>query len=139
MRDAINNSGDEVTSCLERKHFAFVMSDATFTSAMPLARWSVPGKMDRDFEFDTDHKTLITNLMEYATFREWLDKRACRFDTQLEGRGEGHGTVTIHRQGRTAELPLVGSRHELDPTSVQTVCEGLGLEWSDLPGPKSRV
>ena len=47
--------------------------------------------------------------MEYATFRKWLDEHGCRFDTQSEKRGEGHGTVTIHRAGRTAELPLVGA------------------------------
>ena len=77
--------------------------------------------------------------MEYATFREWLTKQGCRIDTQHEVRGGSHGTVTIHREGRTAELPLVGSRHELDPQSVQKVCEGLGLKWSDLPGPKGRA
>ena len=53
--------------------------------------------------------------MEYATFKKWLAERGCRFDTQPEERGEGHGTVTIHREGRTAELLLVGARHELDP------------------------
>ena len=52
--------------------------------------------------------------MEYATFRKWLAEHGCRFDTQSEKRGEGHGTVTIHRAGRTAELPLVGARHNLD-------------------------
>jgi hypothetical protein len=77
--------------------------------------------------------------MEYATFRDWLDKHGCRFDTRHEERGEGHGTVTIHRDGRTAELRLVGSRHELDPQSVRKVCEALGLKWPDLPGPKSRT
>ena len=50
-----------------------------------------------------------------------------------------HGTVTIHREGRSAELPLVGSRQELDLNSVRKVCEALGLKWSDLPGPKGRV
>ena len=57
--------------------------------------------------------------MEYATFRKWLTEHGCRFDTQREERGEGHGTATIHREGRTAELLLVGSRHELDPRSVR--------------------
>ena len=47
--------------------------------------------------------------------------------------GEGHGTVTIHREGRTAELLLVGARHKLEPRSVRRVCEALGLKWSDLP------
>jgi len=77
--------------------------------------------------------------MEYATFREWLTKHGCRFDKQHEERGDGHGTVTIHREGRTAEFSLVGSRHELDPHSVRKVCEALDLKWSDLPGPKSRA
>ena len=56
-----------------------------------------------------------------------------------EKRGEGHGTVTIHRAGRTAELPLVGASHNLDPRSVRQVCEALGLDWSKLPGPEGRV
>ena len=37
--------------------------------------------------------------MEIATFRKWLAERGCRFDAQSEKRGEGHGTVTIHRLG----------------------------------------
>ena len=77
--------------------------------------------------------------MEYATFRKWLAEHECRFDTQSEKRGEGHGTVTIHRAGRTAELPLVGTSHNLDPRSVRQVCEALGLDWSKLPGPEGRV
>jgi hypothetical protein len=47
--------------------------------------------------------------------------------------------MTIHREGRTAELPLVGSRHELDPDRVRQVCEALDLNWSDLPGPSGRA
>ena len=66
--------------------------------------------------------------MEYATFKKWLAERGCRFDMQPEERGEGHGTVMIHREGRTAELLLVGARHELDPRSVRRVCEALGLK-----------
>lgn len=77
--------------------------------------------------------------MEYATFREWLVEHGCRFDSQHEDRGKGHGTVTIHRAGRTAELTLVGSRDQLDPHSVRKVCDALGLDWSNLPGPKDRV
>jgi hypothetical protein len=77
--------------------------------------------------------------MENATFRKWLIEQGCRFDTQHEARGEGHGTLTIRREGRTAEMALVGPHHELDPRSVRQVCEALGLEWSDLPGPQSRV
>jgi len=77
--------------------------------------------------------------MESATFRNWLAQHGCRFDTQHEERGDGHGNLTIRREGRTAELPLVGPHHELDPRSVRQVCEALGLKWSDLPGPQSRV
>ena len=76
--------------------------------------------------------------MEYATFKKWLAERGCRFYTQAEERGEGHGTVTIHCEGRTAELPLVGARHELDPRSVKRVCEALGLK-DYFPGPKRRL
>jgi hypothetical protein len=77
--------------------------------------------------------------MEYASLKTWLLERGCRFDTPHEQRGDGHGTVTIHREGRTAELSLVGSRRELDPHSVRQLCDALGLKWSDLPGPKGRV
>ena len=75
--------------------------------------------------------------MEYSTFRTWLAERGCRFDTQSKERGEGHGTVTIHRAGRTTELPLVGESHNLDASSVRQVCEALGLDWSKLPGPEA--
>ena len=37
--------------------------------------------------------------MESATFRKWLAEHGCRFDTPSEKRGEGHGTMTIHRAG----------------------------------------
>ena len=77
--------------------------------------------------------------MENATFRKWLAEHGCRFDTPSERRGEGHGTLVIHRAGRTAELPLVGESHNLDPRSVRQVCEALGLDWSKLPGPEGRV
>jgi hypothetical protein len=77
--------------------------------------------------------------MENATFRKWLAEHGCRFDTQSEERGDGHGTLTIHRQGRTAQLPLVGPSHQLDPQAVRQACEALGLDWSKLPGPTSRV
>ena len=72
-------------------------------------------------------------------FRKWLAEHGCPFDTQSEKRGEGHGTVTIHRSGRTAELPLVGATHNLGPRSVRQVCEALGLDSSKLPGPEGRL
>jgi hypothetical protein len=47
--------------------------------------------------------------------------------------------VTVHRDGRKAEAPLGGSRRTIDPRVVRQVCEALGLDWSQLPGPKSRL
>ena len=77
--------------------------------------------------------------MEIDTFRKWLAERGCHFDTQHHQRGEGHGHLTIHREGRIAELPLTGSRHQLDTETVRHVCGKLGLDASELPGPKGRV
>jgi hypothetical protein len=45
----------------------------------------------------------------------------------------------VHREGRKAEVPLGGSRRILDARVVRRACEELGLDWSELPGPKSRV
>ena len=77
--------------------------------------------------------------MESATFRKWLAERGCRFDHHEEKRGDGLVTVTVHREGRKAEVPLGGSRQILDHRVVRRACEELGLDWSELPGPKSRV
>ena len=78
--------------------------------------------------------------MESATFRQWLAQQGCRFDRhEHQGRGEGHVMVTVHREGRISQAPLGGSRQDLDPRDVRRVCEELGLDWSKLPGPESRV
>jgi hypothetical protein len=78
----------------------------------------------------------LRGSVENATFRKWLAEHGCRFDTQLEARRQGHGMVTIHL---TAKLPLVGARHNFDPRTVRQVCEMLGLDCSNLPGPKGSV
>lgn len=78
--------------------------------------------------------------MQSATFRKWLADRGCRFDSHKhQERSAGHAFVTVHRDGRTAQLPLVGSRDDLDPRDVRRICDELGLNWSELPGPQSRV
>ena len=77
--------------------------------------------------------------MEIDTFRKWLAERGCHFDTRGHQRGEGHGHLTIHREGRTAELPLIGEHHHLDADLVRQVCEALGLDQSEVPGPKGRA
>jgi hypothetical protein len=75
--------------------------------------------------------------MESATFRKWLAERGCRFDQhEHEKRGEGQVIVTAHREGRKAEVPLGGSHQILDARVVRQTCEELGLDWSQLPGPK---
>jgi hypothetical protein len=47
--------------------------------------------------------------------------------------------VIVHHEVRKAEVPLGGSRQILDPRVARRVCEELGLDWSELPGPKTRV
>ena len=77
--------------------------------------------------------------MESATFRKWLTERGCRFEHHEEKRGDGQVMVTVHREGRKAEVPLGGSRQSLDQRIIRRACEELGLNWSELPGPQSRV
>jgi hypothetical protein len=47
--------------------------------------------------------------------------------------------VTVHREGKQSEVPLGGSRKNLDPRVVRRACEELDLDWTQLPGPASRV
>ena len=79
--------------------------------------------------------------MESAAFRKWLAEQGCRFDRHehQQQRGQGHVVVTVHREGRKAEVPLRGSHQTIDARVVRRACEELGLDWSQLPGPKSRV
>jgi hypothetical protein len=78
--------------------------------------------------------------MEIGTFRKWLVEQGCRVDTDEHPAGhEGHGAVTVHRDGRKTRIPLASPRHALDPRVVQKACDELGLDASQLPGPKSRV
>jgi hypothetical protein len=78
--------------------------------------------------------------MEAATFRNWLVEHGCRIDAERHPRGhEGHGEVTVHREGRKAQLPLTGARHALDTRTVHRICDDLGLDATQLPGPQSRV
>jgi hypothetical protein len=77
--------------------------------------------------------------MDSETFRNWLAERGCRFDHDHEKRGGGQGAVTIHREGRSARLPLIGSRKPIDAETARDICDTLALDWSELPGPASRV
>ena len=78
--------------------------------------------------------------MEISTFRKWLAERGCTFDRHASGHGtHGIASVTAHREGRKAVIPLVGSRKRLDPRQVKEIVESLGLDPSELPGEKSRA
>jgi hypothetical protein len=61
--------------------------------------------------------------MESATFRKWLSERGCRIDTQHGGRGAVHATLTIHREGATAEIAsdwiAARTRHEFGSPSMR--------------------
>ena len=85
-----------------------------------------------------------------ATFRKWLTERGSRFDRhEREKRGEGQVIVTVHREGRKAEVSLGGSHQIRDARVVRQACEQLGLDWVRRsapmhapsltePGPRSR-
>jgi hypothetical protein len=78
--------------------------------------------------------------MESATFRKWLLEQGCRIDGDEHPRGhEGHVMVTVHREARKTRVPLGGARQSLDQRVVRQVCEDLGLDPLQLPGPLSRV
>jgi hypothetical protein len=72
-------------------------------------------------------------------FRAWLAARGCRFHQHERGHGRDHAVVTVEREGLSAELPLVGSHEPLDADLVREVCERLGLDWNELPGPQGRA
>ena len=77
--------------------------------------------------------------MDSETFRNWLTERGCRFDHNEEHRGSRQAAVTVHREGRTAQLPLIGSRKPIDLETTRAICQALALDWSELPGPESRA
>jgi len=81
-----------------------------------------------------------SKAMESSTFRKWLVERGCRIDHgEHQRRHAGQVMVTVHREGRKAEVPLGGSRQAIDTRLVRRACEELGLDPAELPGPKSRV
>ena len=77
--------------------------------------------------------------MESATFRKWLSDRGCHFDQHEHKRGDGPVIFTVHREGRRSEVPLGGSRQHLDQHVVQQICQDLGLDPAELPGPQSHI
>jgi hypothetical protein len=81
-----------------------------------------------------------SKAVEAGTFRKWLVEYGCRIDAHEHPRGhEGPAMVTVHHEERKSRVPLGGSHKALDPRIVRRVCKELGLDASQLPGPKSRV
>jgi len=67
-------------------------------------------------------------------------EQGCRIDGDQHPHGhEGHGDVTVHREGRKTRIPLAGPHQSIDSRVVERVCRDLGLDPTQLPGPKSRV
>jgi hypothetical protein len=78
--------------------------------------------------------------MQSATFRKWLVEQGCRVDSdEHHQRYQGQAMMTVHRDGRKTEIPLGGSHQTLDPRVVHRACKELGLDPSQLPGPKDRI
>lgn len=78
--------------------------------------------------------------MRSDTFRTWLAERGCQFEShEQHGRSRGHPEVTVQREGHISRLPLGGRHEDLDPRVVRRVCEELGLDPSQLPGPAGRA
>lgn len=78
--------------------------------------------------------------MESLTFRQWLAERGYRFNSHdREGRPHGHAVVVVHREERTATLPLLRKHYHLDSRVVEQICAALGLNPAGLPRPRSRA
>jgi len=78
--------------------------------------------------------------MESATFRKWLADRGCTFERHERGKGgRGHVVVGVRLGDRRAELPDVGTKKHLPDEVVRNIVDALGLNYDELPGPKSRV
>ena len=78
--------------------------------------------------------------MESATFRKWLVEQGCRIDHgEHDRRHAGPVMVTVHHEGRKAQIPLGPSHQVIDTRLVRRACEELGLDPAQLPGPKSRA
>jgi hypothetical protein len=72
--------------------------------------------------------------MESTAFRNWLREHGCRFDShEHEQRHHGPMMVTVHREGKTASVPLGGSRQKIEAQVMRKACEELGIDPALLP------
>lgn len=78
--------------------------------------------------------------MTPETFRQWLAERGCSFEQHPRQASGGAVVVTVRREGRRAVLPEAASPNkDMDPETARRIVEELELDWTDLPGPSSRV
>ena len=73
--------------------------------------------------------------MRADTFKSWLRKKGCRFDTHHHDRGEGHSSLGIKLGERRSTLPLIGTHQNIPATDVSRILHDLNLHAQDLPGP----
>jgi len=79
--------------------------------------------------------------MQSATLRKWLRERGCQFrqHRKVKHKTSGFGSVTVVREGLTAELPLIGTHADIPPEVVYAIVDQLGLDRNELPRIKERV
>lgn len=77
--------------------------------------------------------------MEITTFRDWLAEHGCRVHRLERGHGPGHPIIAVEREGQRAELPPLGPHERIGIEAARSVCEQLGLDWTQLPGPHGRA
>ncbi|WP_404405420.1 type II toxin-antitoxin system HicA family toxin [Pelagibacterium halotolerans] len=62
--------------------------------------------------------------MNASEFKRWLAKQGCTFERH---RG-GSGHLTVHRDGKTSQLPMHGGAKELGTGLVNKIKKDLGLK-----------
>ena len=73
--------------------------------------------------------------MEPETFRQWLSERGCAFEAGKDTvRTHGHAHVIVHRGDRSAVLPGVGTKKQLDPRIVRKSSTNSALTGTNCPG-----
>ena len=77
--------------------------------------------------------------MRADTFKNWLRKKGCRFDSHEHERGEGHSSLEIKLGDRRATLPLVGTHQNIPAPDISRILHDLNLHAQDLPGPMGKA
>jgi hypothetical protein len=75
-------------------------------------------------------------IMRVDTFKNWLQKKGCRFNAHNHDRPGGHASLVVKLGNRHSTLPLVGTHQDLDPSDVSRILLDLNLSAQELPGPQ---